>query len=76
MNRINIPGVIGRGYKASNAGIVDVRHSYNGSGKEAFGGARSWPRVDASVEFQEHESRRALQFARKLAKLIHEELGT
>lgn len=75
MSKINIAGKIGNDCETSNAHVVEVRKSYNGSGDDAFGGAREWPTVWAEVSFQTGEDRRALDFAKKLSALINAEFG-
>jgi hypothetical protein len=73
MSRINIAGLIGINCESGNAHHVDIGKSYNGSGDDAFGGATEWPTIRAEIAFQVGEERRAIDFARKLTALIHEE---
>jgi hypothetical protein len=73
MSKINIAGRIGNDFETSNAHSVEIHKNYNGSGDDAFGGAREWPHVTALVGFQVGEERRALNFSKKLVALIKEE---
>ncbi|HTG95757.1 MAG TPA: hypothetical protein VL866_24365 [Pyrinomonadaceae bacterium] len=75
MSKISIEGRIGNNCKVGNAHTVEIHEHYNGSEKDAFGGAREWPHVTAKIGFQVGEERRAIDFARKLTALIREEFG-
>lgn len=75
MNKLEIPGLIGNNCGVGNAHSVEVRESHNGSGDDAFGGARSWPTVWAEINFQSHEGQRAVALAKKLSELIEQEFG-
>lgn len=75
MSKINLAGKIGNNCKTGNAHSVEIHKNYNGSGDDAFGGAREWPHVTAKIGFQVGEERRAIDFARKLTKLIKSEFA-
>lgn len=76
MSKINIAGKIGINWKSGNAHTIEIGKSYNGSGDDAFGGAKEWPTVRAEIGFQVDEERRALAFAGKLTKLIKDEFAS
>lgn len=73
MSKLNIPGRIGNDCEVDNAHTVEIHNNYNGSGDDAFGGAREWPHVTVKVGFQVGEERRAIDFAKKVTELIHAE---
>ena len=73
MSKISIKGKIGNNCEVSDAHTVEIHSNYNGSGDDAFGGARAWPHVTAKIGFQVGEERRAIDFARKLTALIRKE---
>ena len=46
------PGLLGgKDHRSENAHTVRNGFNYNGSGEDAFGGAKSWPVVTATVSF-------------------------
>lgn len=51
--RVTAPGKMGRGCESSNAIEIRGHHHYNGSGPQAFGGAKQWPNVTLQVAFEE-----------------------
>lgn len=55
---------------------IELKHKYNGSGPDAFGGAREWPVVEAHVAFNENEHELAVEFAQGLAAFIHDFLSS
>lgn len=63
-------GLNGRSSQSGNAHIVEVHWNYNGSGPQAFGGAREWPVVSAHVSFVEGEEQRAEEFGAALRDFI------
>lgn len=73
MSKISLTGMIGKGEEVGNAHIIEIRESFNGSGDDAFGGARSWPTIWVEVNFQTGEQRRSIDFAKKLLELIKSE---
>lgn len=73
MSKISIEGKIGNNCETSNAHTVEIHKNYNGSGDDAFGGAREWPVVTVKVGFQVGEERRAIDFAKKVTAIIHAE---
>jgi len=75
MSKISIEGKIGNDFETGNAHTVEIHKNYNGSGDDAFGGAREWPCVTAEIGFQVGEERRAIDFAKKLTELIRSEFA-
>ena len=75
MSKISIERKVGNNCEVSNAHTVEIHSHFNGSGDDAFGGAREWPHVTAKIGFQVGEERRAIDFARKVTELIREEFS-
>lgn len=53
-----------------NVYVIDVHSNYNGSGKQAFGGAKEWPVVDVQIAFEATEQAKAERFAVEIAKFV------
>lgn len=63
-------GIIGRKSKYDGVHKVTTAYHFNGSGEDAFGGARQWPVISAKIGFQEGEEEKVLKFAKKLMAFI------
>lgn len=63
-------GYIGGSVRFTNAHTLELGYSYNGSGKEHFGGAKQWPVLILKVSFCEGEERKRDILARTLLGII------
>ena len=60
-------GIYARDFGSDSLGVIELKHHYNGSGGDAFGGADHWPALDASFSFPEGREDLAVKFAQRLA---------
>jgi hypothetical protein len=63
------PGKVGRDFETDNAITIEAKHHYNGSGPNAFGGAKQWPHVKLDVGFQEGQEGLRDEFVTQLRRL-------
>lgn len=64
----------GAGYIGENAIKIRVGRNINGSGPNAFGGAKEWPSVDLDVAFPATDKERAEQFAEALKAFVDSQI--
>jgi predicted esterase len=65
-------GKIGRDCESMGAVVIETGYFYSGSGVESFGGAKQWPRLRATVQFQEGEDDKAEQLAEELEQWLRD----
>jgi len=65
-------GVIGNDSETSNAHQDRVCYHYNGSGKEAFGGADKWPHLEINCSFPVNQIAARNALAEELMSYINE----
>jgi len=63
-------GKMGRNYTCSNAHEIKAGYNFNGSGPDAFGGAREWPTAHAKVAFQEGQEKERDAFVEALKDFV------
>lgn len=49
---------------------IGLIYNYNGSGADAFGGAKSWPVIELHSSFETYQEKRAKKFADDLGKFV------
>lgn len=59
-------GKIGKGCMCDNTHLIEIGYHYNGSGKQAFGGAEKWPSLKIQIDFEEGQEDSAKLFLKKL----------
>jgi len=65
-----LSGKIARNNESENAIELECHYNYNGSGKQAFGGAIKWPVITLNWAFQEGEETHRDVIARRLKKFV------
>jgi len=68
-------GVLGNNAGCSNAHELEIGFSYNGSGKEAFGGADQWPTIKIKIAFPSDRQDLANTIGKELMEWIDERLS-
>ena len=51
---------------------IEKHYHYNGSGKQAFGGAKKWPVLTLHVDFETGKEKERDELAEKLKKFLNE----
>lgn len=65
-------GKIGNNFKTLGAAEIAERVNYNGSGPNAFGGAKKWPCLNVKVSFQVGEEAKMSALATQIENLLVE----
>jgi len=68
------PTKLGNDCLVNNAIEIVCKTNINGSGDEAFGGAKEWPVIKCEVPFCTGEEEKAQKFYDKLKKFIEENI--
>lgn len=76
MIKFEIANKFARNTVMRNATTIGVTEHRNGSGPEAFGGAKKWPVIDIQISLPEGENGLAVDLAVKLTEIIRQELDT
>ena len=63
-----LEGLVGIGYKVCGACKMRLANAINGSGSRAFGGAKTWPKIDLEIDFQTGEETYRDALAERLRK--------
>lgn len=71
---LSLVGKLAGNVEFGNAQQIEVGYHYRGGSKEQFGGADSWPTVEAKIAFCEGEEAKRDEFVKKLQRFIEQNI--